>query len=209
MGITENLIENIVRFIDAAGYSSVTILMLLESMVAPVPSEAVMPFAGFLVASGRFTFWGVALASTFGSITGSWISYLIGYYGGRPLINKFGRYLLLDHHDLDITERFFIKFGSPAIFVARFIPVVRHLISIPAGIGKMRGLSFTIYTTVGAAIWNMFLTWLGYHLRNHWEIIHQYSKPIDLVMLVLLLAFLLYFVRSHLKNYFKGKNPGV
>ena len=208
MGVTELLIDKIVSFIDSAGYASVSLLMMLESMVAPVPSEAVMPFAGFLVASGRFTFFGVTLASTLGSIVGSWLSYFLGYYGGRPVIYRFGKYLLLSQHDLAMTERFFAKYGSPAIFIARFVPVIRHLISIPAGIGKMKWLPFTIYTTIGAALWNMFLTWLGYHLRNHWDIIHQYSKPIDIVMLLFLLAFLGYFIRSHLKYNLKGKNPG-
>jgi membrane protein DedA with SNARE-associated domain len=207
MGITEILIEKIVNFIDTTGYASVTLLMMLESMVAPVPSEAVMPFAGFLVASGRFTLWGLAVASTVGSIAGSWLSYIIGYYGGRPVINKYGKYLLLNQHDLAITERFFANYGSPAIFVARFIPVIRHLISIPAGIGRMKWLPFTVYTTAGAAFWNTFLAWLGYHLRSHWEVIHQYSQPIDIVMLVLLLAAVGYFVRSHLKYGFKGKKP--
>ncbi len=206
MGITEILIEKIVSFIDSTGYSSVAFLMMLESMVAPVPSEAVLPFAGFLVASGRFTFWGVTLASTGGSIVGSWLSYLMGYYGGRPLINKFGRYLLLNQHDLEVTERFFNKHGSWAIFVARFIPVIRHLISIPAGIGRMKWLPFTIYTTIGAALWNMFLTWLGYHLRNHWDLIQRYSKPIDIIMLILLIAALVYFIRSHLRYNRQGSN---
>jgi len=205
MGFTEKLIENIVSFIDSAGYGSVGFLMMLESMVAPVPSEAVLPFAGFLVATGRFTFLNVAVASTLGSIVGSWLSYIMGYYGGRPVINKFGKYLLLSQHDLAVTERFFARYGSAAIFVARFIPVIRHLISIPAGIGKMNWLSFTVYTTAGAALWNMFLIWLGFHLRNHWDVIHQYSKPIDIIMLILLLVFLAYFIRSHLKYNLKEK----
>jgi len=204
MGLTEILIEKIVLFIDSTGYSSVFFLMMLESMVAPVPSEAVLPFAGFLVAGGRFTFWGVALASTAGSIIGSWLSYIMGYYGGRPLINKFGKYLLLNQHDLNVTERFFYKYGSWAIFVARFIPVIRHLISIPAGIGRMKWLPFTIYTTLGAAMWNMFLTWLGFHLRNHWDLIQRYSKPIDIIMLILLIAALAFFIRSHLKQSSNG-----
>jgi len=198
--MTEILIEKIVIFIDTTGYSSVVFLMMLESMVAPVPSEAVMPFAGFLIASGRFTFFGVTLASTTGSIIGSWLSYLMGYYGGRPMVNKFGKYLLLNRHDLDITERFFSKYGSMAIFVARFIPVIRHLISIPAGMGKMKWIPFTLYTIAGAGMWNLFLAWLGYHLKNHWEIIHQYSKPIDIIMVVLLILTVGYFIRSHLKH---------
>jgi membrane protein DedA with SNARE-associated domain len=200
MGITEFLIEKIVTFIDTTGYASVALLMMLESMVAPVPSEAVMPFAGFLIATGRFTFTGVIVASTAGSIIGSWLSYLMGYYGGRPVVTKFGRYLLLNHHDLDITERFFTKYGSITIFVARFIPVIRHLISIPAGMGKMKWFPFTVYTAIGAGLWNFFLAWLGYYLRNHWELIHEYSKPIDILMILLLILALVYFIRSHIRQ---------
>jgi len=87
-----------------------------------------------------------------------------------------------------------------AIFVARFIPVIRHLISIPAGMGKMKWIPFTLYTIAGAGMWNLFLAWLGYHLKNHWEIIHQYSKPIDIIMVVLLILTVGYFIRSHLKH---------
>ncbi|MEK6777136.1 MAG: DedA family protein [bacterium] len=210
MGITEILIHKITYFIDVAGYPSVAILMMLESMIAPIPSEAVMPFAGCLITTGRFSFTGVAIASTLGSIVGSLISYVMGYYGGRPLVNKFGKYFLLNQHDLEVTERFFGKYGSPAIFVGRFIPVIRHLISIPAGVGKMNLIHFTGYTLLGAFMWNMFLAWLGYHLGNHWDLIHKYSKPIDVVMVILLAAALVYFIKSHLKqaSQRKGRSTG-
>jgi membrane protein DedA with SNARE-associated domain len=197
MGITEYLIPRITQAIDAMGYPGVAFLMMLESMVAPVPSEAVMPFAGSLIPAGRFTFLGVALASTLGSIVGSLLSYAMGYYGGRPFVLRFGRYLLLNPHDLEVTERFFRRRGAAAILVARFIPVVRHLISIPAGMGKMNLWRFSIYTILGAGGWNCFLTWLGLHLGRHWESIQRYSKPIDIVVLALLLVAVVYFVRSH------------
>jgi membrane protein DedA with SNARE-associated domain len=200
VGITEAIAHHITQLIASGGYPSVAFFMMLESMVAPVPSEAVMPFAGALIATQRFTFLGVALASTLGSIIGSSVSYAMGYYGGRPLVNRFGKYLLLNQHDLTVTEKFFGRYGSVAIFVGRFIPVIRHLISIPAGVGRMRILPFIVYTTVGACIWNTFLAWLGYHLGNHWELVHKYSKPIDIVMGVLLIAGLAYFIRTHLRR---------
>jgi len=199
VGITETLIPHITRAIDAAGYPGVAFLMMLESMVAPVPSEAVMPFAGSLIPAGRFTFFGVAAASTLGSIVGSLLSYAMGYFGGRPFVMRFGRFLLLNPHDLEVTERFFRRRGSVAIFIARFIPVVRHLISIPAGMGKMNLWRFSIYTILGAGAWNCFLTWLGYHLGRHWELIQRYSRPIDIVMLAVLLGAIAFFVRSHLR----------
>jgi membrane protein DedA with SNARE-associated domain len=200
MGLTELLIQKITFFIDATGYASVAVLMMLESMIVPVPSEAVMPFAGCLITTGRFTFLGVAVASTLGSILGSLISYAMGYYGGRPFVTRFGKYLLLNMHDLEVTENFFKKHGSFTIFIGRFIPVIRHLISIPAGAGRMNLMHFILYTTTGACAWNMFLAWLGYHLGNHWELIHKYSKPIDIGMVILILAALIYFIKAHVKQ---------
>jgi len=196
--MTEYLMEHITHWINLGGYPVVGFLMMLESMVAPVPSEAVMPFAGFLIADGRFTWVGVGVVSTIGSIVGSWLSYAMGYYGGRPFVTRFGKYLLLNLHDLEVTERFFSRFGTVAIFISRFIPVVRHLISIPAGTGRMNLLQFSIYTVIGASLWNMFLAYLGFQLRDHWELVEKYSKPLDVVMVILLALAAVYFVRVHL-----------
>lgn len=171
--------------------------MTLESMVAPVPSELVMPFAGFLIATGSFSFMGVAVASIGGSILGSVISYYIGAIGGRPLVLKFGKYLLLNEGHLEQTERFFAKHGEKAIFFARLIPIVRHLISIPAGVGRMNLTKFLVYTIAGAAIWNMFLAWTGMMLRERWELIHQYSRILDIIVLIVAAVALIYVVRRH------------
>jgi membrane protein DedA with SNARE-associated domain len=192
MGITEFLVGYIVAFIQSTGYSSVFILMMLESMVAPVPSEAVMPFAGFLVESGQFTFAGVVIVSTLGSIIGSLISYYIGYFGGRPLVEKFGKYLLLDKHHLTLTEKYFSRKGDTTIFICRFIPVVRHLISIPAGIGKMNVIKFSIYTIIGAGLWNAFLTYVGIKLKSNWNEVLKYTSIIDIVVVVGLILVLVY-----------------
>jgi membrane protein DedA with SNARE-associated domain len=156
-----------------------------------------MPFAGFLIATHEFTFFGVAIASTLGSITGSLLSYYIGKIGGRPLVLRFGKYLLLDVHHLESTERFFVRYGEKAIFVARLVPIVRHLISIPAGIGRMRVSKFLMYTIAGAALWNMFLAWTGVVLRERWEVIHEYSRVLDMIVLVVAAAAFIYFVRRH------------
>lgn len=199
MGITEFIVEFATDFIHTTGYWGVGVLMVLESMIMPVPSEAVMPFAGFLWFEGSMTFWGILIASTLGSIVGSLISYAIGYYGGRPLVLKFGKFLLLNHEDLDKTEAFFQRRGSIAVFLSRFIPVVRHLISIPAGLGKMPLGRFLLYTTIGAAMWNMFLAWCGYQLGNNWETVEKYAKPIDYVVLIAFVAVVVWYVR-HLKR---------
>lgn len=193
MGITQWIADNAVIFIGATSYPGIFLLMVLESMVFPVPSEAVMPFAGFLIVKGQFTFTGVIIASTLGSIAGSLASYTMGFYGGKPFIKKFGKYLLLDTHDLEITERFFARRGELTIFISRFIPVIRHMISIPAGLGKMKLWKFVIYTILGAGMWNAFLTYVGIKLKENWEEVMTYSHIIDIVVVgVLGLAFLYY-----------------
>lgn len=193
MGITQWIADNAVIFIGATSYPGIFILMVLESMVFPVPSEAVMPFAGFLIVKGQFTFTGVIIASTLGSIVGSLASYAMGFYGGKPFIKRFGKYLLLDTHDLELTERFFAKRGELTIFISRFIPVIRHMISIPAGLGKMKLWKFVVYTTLGAAMWNSFLTYVGIKLKENWEEVMTYSHIIDIVVVGILgLAFLYY-----------------
>lgn len=199
MGITQWIANTAVAFLAVASYPGVFLLMVLESMVFPVPSEAVMPFAGFLIASGKFTFTGVIIASTLGSIVGSLVSYAMGYYGGKPFINRFGKFLLLDAHDLEITERFFAKKGELTIFISRFIPVIRHLISIPAGLGKMNLLKFSIYTIIGAGLWNSFLTYIGFKLKENWAEVMQYSHIIDIFVVAILgLAFLYYGYKIYL-----------
>jgi len=205
LSFTETITEYITSFISSGGYSSVFILMTLESMIAPVPSEAVMPFAGFLITEGQFTFTGVALASTSGSILGSLLSYYLGLYGGKPIIRKFGKYLLLDEHHLKLTEDFFEKHGEKTVFISRFIPIVRHLISIPAGIAKMNITKFIIYTAIGATGWNIFLAYLGYVLRNNWTQIHKYDRILDILTFIFLIIFIIYFINKILKSKKKYK----
>jgi membrane protein DedA with SNARE-associated domain len=200
MGLTEFIAEYATRLIDQGGYFIVAFLMALESMIAPVPSEAVMPFAGFLIHEGRFTFAGVIFWSTVGSIIGSLISYVMGSKGGRPFVLRFGKYLLLDVHHLEATEKFFGKYGDKTIFICRFIPVVRHLISIPAGVGKMNLWKFAIYTVIGAAIWNAFLTWAGYRLKDNWEEVMKYSHIADIVVVGGILLTVGYLVYKGLKR---------
>lgn len=172
----------------AMGYPGLLFLMALESMIAPIPSEAVMPLAGFLVAEGQMTWTGAIVASTLGTMLGSALSYYMGRWGGYPLVVRYGRYLLLDQHHLAATTRFFDKRGDITIFVARFIPVVRHLISIPAGVARMPIGKFMLYTTIGGAMWNFILLWAGYVLQHRWEVIGHYSHQLDYVVVGLLVV---------------------
>lgn len=194
--LTEMISNFAVKCLDATGYVGAAMLMALESMIAPIPSEAVMPFVGFLVVDGRWNLWLAIAATSFGSIVGSAISYYMGYYGGKPLVLRVGKYLLLDQHDLALTENFFNKrSGTLTVFLSRFIPIVRHLISIPAGVGKMPFAPFLTATLIGATLWNTFLLVCGMMLREHWGIIQKYSHQVDFVVGALLLLVAGWFVR--------------
>lgn len=197
--ITDTVSAFAVKCLDMTGYWGAAFLMALESMIAPVPSEAVMPFVGFLVVDGKWNLWLAILATSMGSIVGSLISYFMGYYGGKPVVLKVGKYLLLHPHDLERTERFFNRrSGVITIFISRFVPVVRHLISVPAGMGKMPVLPFSIATIVGATLWNSFLLFCGMLLREHWTVVQKYSHQVDLVVGALLLIGAVWFVKSRL-----------
>ena len=201
MGITEFLATYITAFISQTGYITVFLWMVMESMIFPVPSEAIMPFAGFLIATGEFNLWAVVLVSTLWTIVGALASYAIGYYWWKPFIRKFGKYFLLDQEELDWTEHFFSKKWGITIFISRFIPVVRHLISLPAGMGKMRLLPFIVYTIIGGGLWNTFLALVGKYLKENWELVMQYSKIVDIVVLWLLILLLVFFVFRQIRKY--------
>jgi membrane protein DedA with SNARE-associated domain len=197
--LTQFIADFAVRCLDAAGYAGAAFLMALESMIAPIPSEAVMPFVGFQVADGKWSLWLAVFATSAGSLIGSLISYYMGYYGGKPVVLKVGKYLLLDRHDLEITERFFQRrSGTLTLFISRFVPVVRHLISIPAGMGRMPVIPFCLATVIGATLWNGFLLACGMKLREHWNLVMKYSHEVDLVVVLLLLLGLAWFLRSRL-----------
>ena len=198
MGLTESIAALGTHIIGSIGYVGVFLLMVAESMVLPVPSEAVMPFAGFGVAEGTLSWIGVVASATLGSIVGSLIGYAIGRYGGRPFVTRFGKYLLLDPEDLAMTDRFFQRRGGITILICRFIPIVRHLISIPAGMGRMRILPFAVFTIAGAGVWNAFLTWCGFILKKNWTVVMRYSHIIDIAVIVLLAALVILFVARHL-----------
>jgi len=197
--ITEIISRTAVQILDTTAYAGAFILMALESMIAPVPSEAVMPFVGFLVADGKWDLWLALLATSLGSLVGSLASYGMGYYGGKPLVLKVGKYLLLNRHDLEITERYFHqRQGVLTVFAARFIPVIRHFISIPAGMGRMPLLPFLLVTLIGATLWNGFLLYCGMRLREHWTSVQKYSHQVDIVIILLAFVAIIWFLRARL-----------
>jgi len=190
----ESLIGTITAFISAIGYLGVFVLMFLESTMIPLPSELVMPFAGFLVAMGEMSLWPVIIASVLGSLAGSLFGYWLGRKYGHGFIRVFGKYLLLEKNHLIKAEKYFKRHGNKTIFIARFIPGIRHFISIPAGAGKMNLKKFSILTVLGAGIWNSFLLWTGYVLQKNWKIVYGYTQIIDMFLIVIIFLLITYYV---------------
>lgn len=181
--ITEHITDLAIKILDTTGYAGATGLMALESMIFPMPSEAVMPFVGFQVSDGKWNLWLAIAATSLGSMIGSWLSYAMGYFGGKPFVLRIGKFLLLNQRDLDRTEQFFHRrAGLTVVFIARFVPVIRHFISIPAGIGRMPLISFSIVTLIGATLWNSVLLFLGMKLRDHWRVLQKYSHQADIII---------------------------
>jgi membrane protein DedA with SNARE-associated domain len=186
--------------ISALGYGGVVLLMAIESANIPLPSEIIMPFSGFLVARGELNLWLVGLAGAVGCVLGSIISYWLGAYGGRPLIEKYGKYILISHHDLDLADRWFKKYGEITVFFARLLPIVRTFISFPAGISRMKFGRFIIYSFLGSLPWTLALAFLGQKLGDNWENLRRYFHGFDWVILGLIVILIVWWVLRHLRQ---------
>jgi len=199
-----NLIDILAQFvvhtIGILGYPGVFILMLFESCAIPFPSEVIMPFSGFLVADGKMLFWAIVAAGTLGNLAGSLLAYWIGYRGGRPLIEKYGKYILISKHDLDLADSWFKKYGDWTVFFGRLLPVIRTYISFPAGISKMDIKRFSIYTTLGALPWTALFGWLGIKMGNNWEAIRQKLHNFDMAILLVVVLLIILYIWRHLKH---------
>ena len=186
--------------IGSLGYPGIVLLMAIESACIPLPSEVIMPLAGSLVPLGRFNLFLAATAGAIGCNLGSVIAYEIGYRGGRKLVEKYGYYILITNHDLDLADRFFNKYGSATIFIGRLLPIVRTFIALPAGIARMPRLRFHIYTFLGSWPWCFGLAYLGVVLQNNWMSIKPYFLRFKEVILVFLIAGTVWFFWTHWKN---------
>ena len=205
--ITEFISKVAVQILDTTSYAGAAGLMALESMIVPIPSEAVMPFVGFQVADGKWNLWLSIGSTSAGSIIGSLLSYWMGYAGGKPLVLRVGKYLLLSKRDLEKTEQFFHRrSGLLTIFIARFIPVVRHFISIPAGIGRTPLLPFVLVTLVGATAWNSFLLVCGMKLREHWPVVQKYSHHVDLAIVGVIVIGVVWWIKARLPRAVAAKD---
>ena len=194
----------VIATISTLGYGGIVLLMAIESACIPLPSEIIMPFSGYLVFTGDMTLWAVALAGAVGCVLGSLVAYWIGSYGGRPLVEKYGKYVLISHHDLAIAEKWFSKHGEITIFVGRLLPVVRTFIAFPAGVARMNLSRFNFYTFVGSFIWCYALGWIGMKLGENWDTLGVYFHRFDALIGLVLVAGGAWYVWRHLKHTRRG-----
>jgi len=202
--MTEKILGILFLFIKsviaATSYGGVALLMAIESACIPLPSELIMPFAGYLVYEGTLNLLGVATAGAIGCNLGSLVAYEIGYYGGRPLVEKYGRWILLSRRELGWADRFFAHWGYLAVFIARLLPVVRTFIALPAGIARMPRGRFHIYTFLGSWLWCFVLAWVGMKLGENWRELGKYFHRFDAVIGVVIVAGIIWFAWSHWQN---------
>jgi membrane protein DedA with SNARE-associated domain len=187
----------------AVGYLGVGFAMAIESAMIPLPSELVLPFAGFLISDatkiepitgGPWNFWLVVVVATLGNTCGSLIAYAIGAWGGRPFLERWGRYLLIRPHEIELAEQFFERWGAPTAFFSRLLPVVRTFISFPAGVARMPLRTFIAYSTAGAVPWSIALVWAGTQLGARWVDIRHALQPFDLAIAVGIVGLVVLFV---------------
>ncbi|MBI5621910.1 DedA family protein [Candidatus Falkowbacteria bacterium] len=195
--IIDWLAQIIIAVISWLGHPGVFVLMALESCGLPIPSEIIMPFAGFLVTTGRLSFWLVVAMGALGNLAGSLLAYWIGWRGGRPLIERYGKYILLSHRDLDLAERWFGRYGDVVVFFGRLLPVVRTYISFPAGLAQMNLKKFAFYTTLGSLPWSLLFAALGVKMGDNWSAVRQWLHDFDLAIVGLLVLLVVLFIFRH------------
>ena len=205
------ILEFIARFVIAvisqSGYLGIVLLMGIESACIPLPSEVIMPFSGYLVHAGRFSLIGVAIAGSVGCNLGSFVAYYVGAWGGRPLVERYGRYVLVSRHDLEMAERWFARYGDWTVFFGRLLPVVRTFIALPAGIARMNFLRFNAYTFLGSLPWCWVLAYAGMKLGERWTVVRTYLHRFDAVIGVLSVIGIVWLVRNRWTNRLRTEQP--
>jgi len=194
INIIETISNFIISVIEQLGYGGVFVGMMLESTGLPIPSEVIMPFAGYVVWKGGLTLIGITLAGTLGCLAGSLIAYYIGLWGGRPLLERYGKYVLIRKGELDRADEWFKKYGDSAVFISRLLPVIRTFISFPAGIVHMDVKKFSLYTVLGSLPWCFALAYIGVLLGPHWEDIKGLFRYLDIVVIVGIIALVAYLI---------------
>jgi membrane protein DedA with SNARE-associated domain len=205
--ILEFLARFIIAVISRSGYLGIVVLMGIESACIPLPSEVIMPFSGYLVYTGRFSLVWVAIAGAVGCNVGSLVAYWVGAWGGRPLAERYGRYVLVTRHDLEMVDRWFARYGDWAVFFSRLLPVVRTFIALPAGIARMNFLRFNIYTFLGSLPWCWVLAYAGMRLGERWTTLRTYFHRFDALLGALLVLGAVWFVRNRWMNRLRSASP--
>lgn len=201
--ILEILSGFIVATISALGYFGVFLLMAIESACIPLPSEIIMPFAGYLVSTGQMNFWLVGVAGAVGCVAGSMVAYWAGMYGGRPFVERYGKYVLVSRHDLDIADRLFAKYGEAIVFTARLLPAIRTFIAFPAGVARMNIPRFIFYTFAGSLPWCLGLAYIGQKLGEQWnkdETLKTWFHRFDFVIGIIIAVLAIWWVWRHLRH---------
>ncbi len=186
------------------GWPGVVVMMAIESACIPLPSEIVMPLAGWMLIKekslGVAYIWAAGAYGALGNVLGSALAYGVGMWGGRPFLERYGRYILISHHDLDLADRWFYRWGSWSIFISRLMPAVRTFISLPAGIARMPFIKFLFYTFIGSFIWSVGLAWGGYLLGEHWEQIRTIMRPFDPFIITVAVIFIALYIYRHIRH---------
>jgi membrane protein DedA with SNARE-associated domain len=198
----------VISVIEATGYWGVVLLMAIESACVPLPSELIMPFAGYLISQGKMNLYLAATAGAFGCNVGSVVAYEVGKRGGRPFVLRYGKYLLIGADELDAADRFFVRWGSAAVFVGRLLPVIRTFIAFPAGVARMPLVPFHIYTFVGSWPFCFALAWIGRELGEAWHgdpRVRAVFHSLDAVIGVAIVVAVIWYVRHRLKAIRRSK----
>lgn len=190
----------VISVIAGMGYGGVVLLMAVESACIPLPSEVIMPFAGYLVSTGRFSLQAVAIAGAVGCLLGSYVAYFVGATGGRQAFERYGRFVLISPHELEVADHFFARWGSTTVFAARLLPVIRTFIAFPAGVSRMELWRFSIYTLIGSYPWCLALAWAGMKLGEHWRDLAPYFHRFDNLIGTLVLVAIAVFVYARLRS---------
>jgi len=205
MSIFDLIANSVIYVIDKFGYWAIFAGMFLESACIPVPSEVVMPFSGFASSRGILSFWAVVFTGTMGQILGSITTYQLGKSGGRHLLERYGKYLLVSKRDIKKADDWFEKYGELTVLFTRMMPVIRTFISLPAGISRMSFGKFVVYSTIGIIPWTLILTYIGVKMGENWEKIRDVFHGLDLIIAVALAALVLIYLKTHLKHLREGE----
>lgn len=186
----KEFIMTVLMWLADLGYFGIAIGLMIEI----IPSEIVLAFGGYMVSIGKINFIGAVIAGTIGGVIAQWFIYWMGYYGGRPFLLKYGKYIFIKEEHINVAETWFQRYGVGVIFTARFVPVVRHAISIPAGIAKMPFGKFTLYTTLAVIPWSIFFIYLGLTLGENWENVKTIAAPyVNVLATIVIVGLVLYF----------------